>query len=516
MKLVTVIYPVLFLSLASCVNAEPRPLARDSVEVQFVSQFIKPGCLVFDIGACVGFKTDQYLAAGAHKVICVDPQPLCFDSMREKYKGDIRIDVLPLAISDKLGSAQMSICHTSRQISTLSPAWQTESRHSQLFCHQWDEVIDVQMVTLNHLIAHYGVPWFCKIDVENLEYEVLCGLSQPTAYLNFEFHEETMRNAMRCVQRLQELGYDQFNFVILDSNHFALKQWVPADQIIDAITTTGRNNRFGEKLCGDIYACCTRLSGKEPLAPTEKAAEVTQYKEVPTHSIDTYIKEGDLVFDIGALIGARTDHYLSLGARVVSVEPQRIYCMFIEKRHPAEKNLVIVPKGVAQDTTPRVYYKCLTAHPLTTFSLAWAQNSRYSADYKFRWGLEAPASNPTVPELLPMTTLDLLIVEHGRPRYCKICVCNFEYEVLAGLTAPIEYLSFEFHKEFAERIGYCLARLKRLGYTKFNFTLGSDTIFALPDWINGDEIIQTLVHDAGQKNMLDTFCGEIYAWCPTA
>ena len=43
------------------------------------------------------------------------------------------------------------------------------------------------MTTLDTLVAEYGEPAFCKIDVEGFEVEALKGLSRPLRALSFEY-----------------------------------------------------------------------------------------------------------------------------------------------------------------------------------------------------------------------------------------------------------------------------------------------------------------------------------------
>src|SRR5215469_11435683 len=50
-----------------------------------------------------------------------------------------------------------------------------------------------------------------------------------------------------------------------------------------------------------------------------------------------FIRPGDLCFDIGAHVGDRTGHFLSLGARVVALEPQPAPMALLRQwygRHP--------------------------------------------------------------------------------------------------------------------------------------------------------------------------------------
>ena len=45
-----------------------------------------------------------------------------------------------------------------------------------------------------------------------------------------------------------------------------------------------------------------------------------------------FIGKGDLVFDIGAHLGNRSEAWLALGARVIAAEPQPICVQYLQKR----------------------------------------------------------------------------------------------------------------------------------------------------------------------------------------
>ena len=49
------------------------PNRRDHLAI--LSEFLKPGCLVFDVGAYVGERTDLMLSLGARVVAFEPPQP---------------------------------------------------------------------------------------------------------------------------------------------------------------------------------------------------------------------------------------------------------------------------------------------------------------------------------------------------------------------------------------------------------------------------------------------------------
>lgn len=117
---------------------------------------------------------------------------------------------------------------------------------------QWDRQIEVDVITLDQLIAEYGVPSFIKIDVEGYEYEVMRGLSQQVSVLSFEWVPTMPEVTLRCIDYLDSLGMHFFQFSFYES--MALSH----SKSLDA----GRAKQMVSLLCeerelfGDIYASC--------------------------------------------------------------------------------------------------------------------------------------------------------------------------------------------------------------------------------------------------------------------
>lgn len=75
---------------------------------------------------------------------------------------------------------------------------------------------------------------------------------------------------------------------------------------------------------------------------------------------------------------------------------------------------------------------------------------------------------------VPMTTLDRLIKAHGSPDFVKIDVEGMEHEVLAGLSAPLPALSFEFVPSSPHAALASAAQLEDLGRYGYDVALGED------------------------------------------
>ncbi len=216
--------------------------------LDFYQTFITPGSLCLDVGANVGARTDIFLQLGA-RVICVEPQKDCIQVLRARYKHNRRVEILEVGLAARPGTMTLSVCKSANTISTFSEKWKT----GRFSAYQWNEQYEVPVKTLDEVVSQYGVPDFCKIDVEGFELEVLKGLSAPIRLLSFEFTREFIQDARQCVDRLESLGKVGFNFALGDNliqnPRFEIKDWVGGEQLFREIQSVP-----APTLWGDIYA----------------------------------------------------------------------------------------------------------------------------------------------------------------------------------------------------------------------------------------------------------------------
>lgn len=214
----------------------------------FYSSFIKPEDLCFDIGANAGDRTAVFLDCGA-KVIAVDPQPVCVAQLKKRFTRNDRVVVVDKAMGAEPGEAEMQLSGADT-ISSLSPEWIKRVKASGRFSgYAWNKSIKVAMTTLDELIAAYGRPSFCKIDVEGFEVEVLQGLTSAVDMLSFEFTPEYMEAALQCLGYLDRLGRVSFNFSQGESMTWALPSWCQADAMAAYLQALPDKTIFG-----DVYA----------------------------------------------------------------------------------------------------------------------------------------------------------------------------------------------------------------------------------------------------------------------
>lgn len=223
---------------------EKRDRERLRQRVSFYQRFIRPDDLCFDVGANMGNRTEAFLQLGA-RVIAVEPQSHCVEVLQQTYGKNPRFNLIPKGLAQKEGQATIHLgnAHT---LSSMSESW------IQLFpggCWIGEEV--VQTTTLDILIGQFGVPDFCKIDVEGFEYEVLKGLSVPVGMISFEYTLTAMDQAIQSVRHLESIGMVRFNYSEGELMILALPEWVSADEIVDILTRQDCDRTI---LFGDIYS----------------------------------------------------------------------------------------------------------------------------------------------------------------------------------------------------------------------------------------------------------------------
>lgn len=215
----------------------------------FYGSFIGPMDLCFDIGANLGNRTRVFLELDA-RVIAAEPHPYCLRVLRAKYGRDPRLTVVPKAVGRIAAEAEMAVGE-SHTISTLSTEWRDHIVQSGRWrSGTWTRSIRVQVTTLDALVAEFGVPKFCKIDVEGFELEVLAGLSTPLPALSFEFTApEENEKAVACIDALERLGRYDYNYSLTESMAWASPEWMPARSMASVLLGLREADSWG-----DVYA----------------------------------------------------------------------------------------------------------------------------------------------------------------------------------------------------------------------------------------------------------------------
>jgi len=210
---------------------------------------IGPDDLCFDIGAHLGDRIRAWSKLGA-RIIALEPHPGMMSWLRRWYGQQINVVLVEQAVGAQPGVGTLWVSRLTPSVSTVSQKWLTTVQHNRRFAGvRWEEQVPVSITTLDVLIARYGRPAFCKIDVEGAELDVLQGLSQALPALSFEYIPVMIETALGCINRLSQLGHYEYNWRVSEFPGLRSPVWLSAQDMAANLTKMSTDSNSG-----DVYA----------------------------------------------------------------------------------------------------------------------------------------------------------------------------------------------------------------------------------------------------------------------
>ena len=218
------------------------------------------------------------------------------------------------------------------------------------------------------------------------------------------------------------------------------------------------------------------------------------FNKKKTHDVTKLLNSGDLFFDIGAHLGDKSKQFLDKNLKAIMVEPLPQCVDQLKLKFKGKKNIEILQKAVGK-TTGNMSLEINTKMPTTSTMAKHWKSGRFSNE---KWDQKITVE---------MTTLDHLIKIYGEPNYIKIDVEGFELDVLLGLSKKVGIISFEFTSEFLDQSINCLNHLEKIGYKKYNFSIGERRKF-FSEWSNIDDLMRQLKSEIQKDKLLwgDIYC----------
>jgi FkbM family methyltransferase len=207
------------------------------------------------------------------------------------------------------------------------------------------------------------------------------------------------------------------------------------------------------------------------------------------------LRRQDLIFDIGANQGLKTDVFLRLGARVVAVEPddacQAILRYRLQRYRLRSRPVTIVGKAASDKIGTEKMWIDGPGSAVNTISRKWAdqlKENKQSFPYG-HCGLDFSQS-----KTVETTTIEELTQLYGAPFFVKIDVEGHELSVLHGMRRPVPWLSFEVNLHAFRHEGIeCVRVLQQLEPRGcFNYTPDCCSGLVLREWLGSEQFCAQL------------------------
>lgn len=184
----------------------------DPMLLNIVRKFIQQGQVVWDIGSNMGLFAfaAAYRVCPSGRVLAVEADSWCVNLLRRSGRlpqnQNLNVDILPVAVSNKVGIAKFNIANRGRATNFLTNV------NGSSVTGGIRETISVPSVSLDWLLTEYAKPDFVKIDVEGAELLALQGaqslLTTARPQLMCEVQES---NAQTVSEILQSHGYVMYD-----------------------------------------------------------------------------------------------------------------------------------------------------------------------------------------------------------------------------------------------------------------------------------------------------------------
>jgi FkbM family methyltransferase len=195
------------------------------------SSMLSAGDLCFDLGSHIGNRVDV-LTSLSCKVVAVEPHPFLASYLRRRFSGNRDVIVDERGVSDESGAATLHWSPRYLTVSSLEPDWVESLQALRAHNIAFTESQTVETATIGELIREYGVPRYCKIDIEGSDLAVIRSMPIPISIVSFEHLPHRFDATMASLAALGDLADYRYNYFIRESHRFRVPAPVSAENLL--------------------------------------------------------------------------------------------------------------------------------------------------------------------------------------------------------------------------------------------------------------------------------------------
>ncbi len=201
-----------------------------------------------------------------------------------------------------------------------------------------------------------------------------------------------------------------------------------------------------------------------------------------------------LVFDVGANHGDKTWAFRQMAKRVVSIEPDETCFAALRTRYGRDKSICLENIALGDRSGVGTFF-------------VEADGSAYNTLSEKERDWLVSTHKPNIRKVLvPVSTLDNMIVKYGTPDFLKIDVEGGELSVFSGLSYPVSVICFEANlPRFREETLCIMERFRPDKAIRFNLRLENDFVFSSHQ--PAEEIISILIRNEEVSYDIFVFSG---------
>jgi|SRR6266851_5733245 len=171
--------------------------------------------LIYDVGAHIGEDTEFYLKKGFH-VVAIEAVPELCGALNDKFSESVasgRLKILILAVSKSAGVVDFYVDDKISVWGTTN--WEWVKRNRALGAGNVRK-ISVGAERLSDIMKEYGVPRYCKIDIEGNDLEALAtleSLDEKPRFVSIESEKREWYGLLKEFEVFEHLGYSKYKVV---------------------------------------------------------------------------------------------------------------------------------------------------------------------------------------------------------------------------------------------------------------------------------------------------------------